>query len=222
MYPSLARLLLAMVLLLAAGGARAVDDAPSAEGVVVCPQCEGAGTAACRMKCVAGKIQCPGACLKREDPGWKPGAEVGRDRGQAWKYYPRRKRGEKGGDWVSDAHIGEVIAYVDGIAVTRGLCPKCGGSTKQTCLPCNGTGKRVCPLCKGKKEVLSSEAEEAKAAEKKKMKDAVEFVLTDGRTIRGKEMMRTNTKVVIRTEDGEVVEVSPDEIVPAKAPAPEK
>ncbi len=212
------------------------DDAPApapapapavaADELIECPVCSGTGSTRCKVKCDAGKVKCPKACLKREDPGWKTGAEVGQDQGQKWKYFPYRKKGIKGGAYWSEAHVGEIIEYQDGMPVTRGLCKTCKGTTKMECGTCKGTGVRVCHLCNGKKQVLGAEAEALKNAEQLKAKDAdaSEFTLTDGRTIRGKVTMRTAVKVFVTLGDGKLVEIAKDEIAeesgPGKEPVP--
>ena len=53
----------------------------------------------------------------------------------------------------SQYHVGEVIAYQNGVAVNTGRCKICGGKTTVKCPSCKGEGKQPCEVCSGKKFV---------------------------------------------------------------------
>ncbi len=181
--------------------------ASASAGLVDCPQCLGEGSSPCKAHCKDGKVRCPATCLKQDDPGWVPGPE-----GKTVKHFPVKKKGMSGDSWWSTGHLGQLIVYEDGMPVNKGVCPTCKGTGLIDCKACVGTGRLTCALCKGSKRVLQADAD-AYAAKKRDEFSASSITLGDGRVLHGKIISRSDTQVVIKTEDGKMVSVKPEELV---------
>jgi hypothetical protein len=123
--------------------------------VVVCPACKGEKTCAA-SNCDAGKVACPGKCLKASSKGWKKKKVDGHRDDELWMEYTwRSEQGTHTRAW-SQGHIGEVIEILpSGEAINRGRCEPCGGSSFVACKPCSGTDK--CTLCAGVGELIRGE-----------------------------------------------------------------
>jgi hypothetical protein len=117
----------------------------------VCFECQGEGTVPCRVPgCVNGQVDCPESCLKLSHGAWIHLDMPGHGPGELWQEFPNLG-GREGYQAWSQNHLGEVIAYQNGVAVNIGKCKVCGGTTKVKCDVCKGTGKVTCPICNGKK-----------------------------------------------------------------------
>jgi hypothetical protein len=186
------------------------EDAPAVE-LVACPACEGKGSVPCASRCKEGKARCPGACLKKDDPGWKHAQVAGHRDDELWKEFPSHRADKQGGHMWTQAHLGEVIAYQDDVPVNRGKCPTCLGATVVDCKRCGGTGRQQCAQCAGAKSVARADAD-AYVERKQEEFAASAIRLSDGRELHGKVLSRGKDQVVIRTDDGKMVSVKPEEI----------
>jgi len=121
------------------------------DGEKKCFACDGIGPIKCTAPgCVAGQVDCPAACLKRDrgvcihmDVAGHPPTDI-------WqKFY------QSDGSYMAykQNHIGHVIVMKNGLAVDTGPCTVCGGSGKVPCKVCQGTGQVPCPICEGKKYI---------------------------------------------------------------------
>lgn len=192
-------------------GARAYAGEAADAGAVACPECSGEGVSVCPAQCKGGKVRCPATCLKKDDPGWVPGAE-----GKLWKHFPYKKA-DKQGVWSwSIGHVGELIVHEDGMPVNKGPCPTCKATNLADCKRCKGAGKQTCALCKGAKKVTATEAE-AYAAKLAAEKKANTITLKDGRTLQGKVVGRTPDKLIVKTDDGKMETVDLKDV--AESPA---
>ena len=111
-----------------------------------CPACEHTGRVSCGADgCVHGSVPCPGHCIKADDPGWERMSVDGHPPDEEWlRFY------NVDGSYAAwtRAHIGEVVAMVDGRNVNQGRCPVCAGTTRVACSACNAA--RMCPTCRGR------------------------------------------------------------------------
>jgi hypothetical protein len=124
-----------------------------------CPTCKGEVVVDCPEKhCDAGKIPCPGPCLKLSEGTWtKPDAE-----GKRWRTIPI-----SGGTFrVSTGHLGEIVkSGKRGEAPTLTPCEICGRTGSITCPTCGGDHKVTCPTCKADKSAADCAAcEDGKVA----------------------------------------------------------
>lgn len=113
-----------------------------------CEDCKGSGSAGkcTNHKCVEGKVDCPGPCLKLSVGTWKKEAD-----GKLWRYF-RVRAGNRTGDFrISDGHVGQVwVMTADGTSMEeKGPCPICHGAAKVDCSTCLGKGILPCKTCGG-------------------------------------------------------------------------
>jgi hypothetical protein len=199
--------------------ADAPAPAPDADGKVVCPQCNGEGTAKCEAKgCVRGKVPCPRTCIKRSAT-WEKHKDANRPQVELWtKVYCTDHQSYM---WFPDTAIGHLVEYKGGTPVDAGVCPDCKGSGVAECPTCHGTGKGDCPLCKGEKKVPEDIAK-AWIAKRDEERAGRAIVLNDGTVIYGKVISRMPDKVMIKTDEGKMVDVKPGDIKSEPPPEPKK
>jgi hypothetical protein len=113
------------------------------EGKKECATCKGTGTGGkcTNAKCVNGKVDCPGPCLKLSVGTWKD-----KD-GHKWREFPTRNGSHK----ISDNHLGQVWGLTaDRSAMEqKGPCPVCAGAATYDCPTCDGKGHLPCKACDG-------------------------------------------------------------------------
>ncbi len=74
---------------------------------------------------------CPGNCLKPSMPGWRKMNVPGKPDRLVWMVYPYLDpEGRGGSEFWSNDHMGEVIEYVNGRPINKGVCPICNGTGK--------------------------------------------------------------------------------------------
>lgn len=212
-------ILIALVALLPLS-ARAAEPAPGAEPAakqVTCPACEGSGEGACAVPgCRAGKAPCDQPCLKKTD-AWEKMKNPENPQVQMWlKVYTPDRLTYK---LFPQTAMGHVIDYTSGTPKDGGICPACKGVGVGECKSCAGTGKGHCVVCKKNGTIAEPLAKEWIAKRDEERAERA-FTLKDGRIIFGKAVMRTPTAVTIKTDDGEKIDVAPDQIV--SEPQPKK
>jgi hypothetical protein len=176
-----------------------------------CFNCAGQGTVACRAAgCVAGKVDCPGACIKLNRGNWVQMAVAGHDPNEWWIKFPNAS-GQGGYQAWTRAHVGEAIVYQNGEAVNIGPCKICGGTTRVPCSVCKGAGKVTCEICKGKKFVPQSWT----ATDNPWLNSQPDLIrFTDGRVILGKIVLTSGNDRTIKTREGKILHVNASEIAP--------
>ncbi len=137
-----ARLLPVLVCLHLASPLIAAETTPDS---VPCPACR--GTALCAAPgCKEGKTLCPATCIKRESPGWHKKKLDNFPDDYLWLDF-KFTDGSGRTQYISDRHIGELVAYENGAPVPRGVCPTCQGSAHVACATCKGD--KSCTVCAG-------------------------------------------------------------------------
>ena len=72
---------------------------------------------------------CPGNCLKPSMPGWHKMNVPGKPDRLIWMVFPYLDPAGKGGsEYWSNDQMGEVIEYINGRPVDKGICPICHGT----------------------------------------------------------------------------------------------
>jgi hypothetical protein len=114
-----------------------------------CDACHGTGSAACGApECDGGRVVCTGPCLKKDNPEWKTADIAGFPPGLLWIGFTN---GDGSVQWVSQAHLGQVVENVGGRWTLSGFCRLCGGTSRMPCSACQA--KIPCRTCKGEKLV---------------------------------------------------------------------
>jgi hypothetical protein len=174
-----------------------------------CFNCEGHGLVQCRNpRCRAGKVDCPGGCLKLSEGVWTHMDVQGHNSAELWQKFP----GPNGGyiAW-SSKNLGEVIAIQNGEAVNLGKCQVCGGSTRVSCQVCAGTGKQTCEVCGGRRYVplawMPNDNPWVNA-----QPDLIR--LRDGRCLFGRLSQGQDNDRIIRTREEKTVHVDAGDIIP--------
>lgn len=183
------------------------------EKTKTCFVCKGVGREKCSARCVQGKRTCPAPCLKPNVGRWEKMDVPGHGPDELWQSFAYKIPGGKSGSTAwTQAHCGEVIEAKPGkVPVNKGRCTVCGGTMKIECPSCAGEGTQPCSMCKGKKVVPESWTEK----DNPKANIGVTFIkLKDGRTIRGKILMRMENRILIKNERGELIETTKDQILP--------
>ena len=177
----------------------------------LCFRCGGVGQVSCSAPgCRAGKVDCPGACLKLTRGAWVHMNVAGHDPSEIWQKFPTHDGGYQA--W-NQHHIGEVIAMQNGDPVNLGACKICGGTTKVECRVCKGTGKQPCEICGGKRFIPNAWT----PADNPWLNAQPDLIrLNDGRALLGKIALSSGDDRAIRTRDGKVVHVNVSDIVPGK------
>jgi hypothetical protein len=216
-----ARWLLVLLLGLLAPLSRA-GDAPAAadDNMVTCPECNGEGIAKCTAdNCVRGKIPCPGQCIK-SSAVWEKHKELNRPEVDVWT-----KVQCKNGlavVWFPKTAIGHSLEYdSNGVPHDAGACKQCKGTGLVDCPTCHGTGRAPCPLCGGNKKVSKTIADPW-IAKRDEERAGRAILLNDGTAIYGKVISRMPDKVMIKTDEGKMVEVKPEDIKSEPPPEPKK
>lgn len=183
------------------GGVTYAADEPTKE----CPQCHGAGLGACRAGCDQGFRVCPGKCLKLSVGRWEHLTVAGHAPSELWQKFPK-----KGGGYTAwnNSHVGEVVEIRDGQPVLAGKCPVCRGAAKVECSVCSGSGRVKCLLCAGTGQVALAVQPVVLPGE---------FLLKDGRVLRGKITLQRGEMLQIRTEDGKTVTIKRGDLADPKA-----
>jgi hypothetical protein len=107
-----------------------------------CETCKGTGTGAkcTNAKCVEGKVECPGPCLKRSVGVWK---DTG---GLLWREFPVAGGGKYR---ISQGHWGQIwtLTADKSSMEMKGNCPQCNGEAKIACDTCLGKAHLPCKTC---------------------------------------------------------------------------
>lgn len=191
----------------AAKATNQVSVAPTAgsEEKKECFQCKGTGQTKCSgASCQSGMKDCAGPCLKLSVGTWEK--IPGEDPNKIFRKYP------KPGGWQawSQHHLGEVIEIQNGVPVNIGACKVCGGKGKVSCGTCQGKGMITCELCGGSKLVPVSWT----AFNNPKLKNKPNaLILKSGEIVIGKIVMRDETVVWVKTEDGKSRQINTEDLV---------
>lgn len=166
---------------------------------------------ACRAPgCKEGKTDCPGACLKLTRGAWIHMTVAGHDPSELWQKFPDAS-GRGGYQAWNQQHVGEVVAYQNGVAVNTGQCKVCSGTTRVTCPACKGQGRQACEICAGKKFVPVTWS----ATDNPWFNRQPDLIrLKDGQVILGRVAATTGEEKTIVTRDKKVVHVKASDILP--------
>jgi hypothetical protein len=177
----------------------------------VCFQCNGDGAVVCRAPgCKAGKADCPGACLKLTRGTWVHMTVAGHDPSELWQKFPDAS-GKGGYQAWNQNHVGEVVAYQNGVAVNTGQCKVCSGTTRVTCPACVGKGTQACELCARQKYVPAAWS----ATDNPWFNRQPDLIrLKDGQVILGRVAATTGEERTIVTRDKKIVRVKASDILP--------
>lgn len=182
-----------------------------------CFVCNGNGAVTCTVVgCANGQKECPGPCLKLTRGTWIRMQVAGHDPNELWQKFPNAS-GKGGYKSWSQGHVGEVIAYQNGVAVNIGQCKVCSGTTKVTCADCRGTGQQTCQICEGKKFIPDSWAPTDNPWFNRQP-DIIR--LADGRALLGRIGMSSGDDRTIVTRDKKIVYVKASEILPKGTTTP--
>jgi hypothetical protein len=176
-----------------------------------CFACKGEGTVPCRAPgCVDGKADCPGSCLKLSRGAWIHMNVAGHNPNELWQKFPDQD-GRGGYQAWNQNHVGEVVSYQNGKAVSLGPCKVCGGTTKVMCNACKGAGKQTCPICAGKKFIPL-----AWNPTNNPWFDSQPDVirLTDGRVLLGRVAATVGDDLTIVTRDKKILHVKAADVLP--------
>jgi hypothetical protein len=172
-----------------------------------CFNCAGVGTVPCRAPgCMAGKVECPGPCIKLTRGNWVHMNVPGHNPNELWIKFPNPD-GRTFEAWNQN-HAGEVVVYQSGKPVNIGACKVCGGTTRVNCPVCQGAGKAACPICKGAKTVPASWTD----TDNPWLNSQPDLVrLKSGRVLLGR-VLTNGTDVLIKTRDGKFSPLDPTEL----------
>jgi hypothetical protein len=168
--------------------------------------------------CVRGKIPCPKNCIKRTAT-WEKRKDPARPKIEMWTKVSTADN--QSFVWFPDTAIGHLIEYNGTSPVDAGVCPTCKGTGMAECPTCHGTGKDKCNLCGGEKKVPEDIAKQW-LAKRDADRAGRAIVLKDGTAIYGKVISRMPDKVMIKTDEGKMVEVKPEDIKSEPPPEPKK
>ncbi len=200
--------LIAAFILLLAGLATSVS---AEETQKACFACSGKGTLKCEaLKCVKGERDCPAPCLKLSVGHWEKMDVPGHSPSEIWQKFYYGTGPKKGYKAWPNTHVGYVIVPTAAGPVDTGLCKTCNGTTKVKCEKCKGTAAIACTMCEGKKTVPESWTE----TNNPKIDTDPNYIrLTDGRVIKGKIVLTTDTKLKIKTDSGTYIDIAKDQVV---------
>ncbi|MFN7138921.1 MAG: hypothetical protein ACK4UN_06260 [Limisphaerales bacterium] len=141
---------------------------------------------------------------------WEKMDVPGHDPSELWQKFHYGKQRKSWKAWTHN-HAGEIVGYdANGVPEIKGKCPTCKGSTKVNCDKCQGTGAITCSMCNGSKKVPDSWTD---TSNPKVATDPNYIHLKDGRVIRGKIVLTTDTKIKIRTESGTYIDTTRDQVI---------
>jgi hypothetical protein len=135
---------------------------------------------------------------------------AGHDPSELWQKFPNAS-GKGGYQAWNQHHVGEVIAYQNGVAVNTGQCKVCGGSTTVTCPSCKGQGRQTCEICSGKKFIPVAWTPTDNPSFNRQP-DLIR--LKDGQVILGRVASSVGEDRTIVTRDKKVVHVNASDILP--------
>ena len=159
--------------------------------------------------CNKGQADCPGPCLKLTRGAWIHLNVAGHDPAELWQKFPNQSGGGAYQAWTKN-HVGEVIAYQNGVAVNIGPCKVCGGTTKVTCGVCKGTGKQSCEICQGKKFIPNAWT----TTDNPWFNSQSDLIrLADGQAILGRVAAVSGDDKTIVTRDKKILHVKASDIV---------
>ncbi len=185
----------------------AINPAGPGKDEKACFTCNGAGTVPCSARgCVAGKVECPGPCLKLTRGSWVHMNVPGHDPKELWQKFRKPNGGVTA--W-NQGHVGEVIALQNGDYVNIGKCTVCSGTTRVACSACKGLGRQPCELCGGKKYVPIAWTP-TNNPWLDKQPDVIR--LKDGRVLLGKIVLSSGDDRTIKLRDGKTTHVNANEI----------
>jgi hypothetical protein len=171
-----------------------------------CFACDGSGDNAC-TNCVAGKLDCPGACLRLNRGNWVPLEVAGHPPTDRWQKFAL---GHAKYSAYNQNHVGHLIQVQGDKAVDIGACPVCHGLTKISCPACNATGHQMCLVCGGKKFVPSGWS----ATDNPWFNSQPDRLrLADGRILLGKVVSRVGDDLTVRTRTGKSLNVKASDIL---------
>jgi hypothetical protein len=160
--------------------------------------------------CVAGRVDCPGPCLKLDRGEWIHMDVPGHPPTDLWQQFFNQS-GLGGYQAFNQNHVGDVIEYQNGVAVDTGKCKVCGGTGKVACSFCNGTGQVVCPICSGKKFIPVAWT----PTDNPWLDGQPDLIrLNDGRVLFGKIISTTGSDVLIKTRNGQWLHVDATNVAP--------
>jgi len=120
-----------------------------------CGKCAAGDETPCPVKgCEKGKVDCPGACLKRSVGVWKE------EKGHGW-FRVFINKNDKGGErtsFASEKHLGTILEFQEVAPFSLANCPKCSGIAKSPCKDCRDAGTFIlapykavgdCKICGG-------------------------------------------------------------------------
>ena len=199
MHPKLVFHVLALGTTLCVCTASFAADTKATEKTKTCFNCTGSGEAKCiEPRCKNGQKDCPSPCLKLHVGVWEKRNVPGHtDPNERWQ---KVRVNAKQTAYISSGHLGEVmLPGADGNARPV-KCKTCGGSTTVPCTRCKGKGTGTCTVCNGKKSVPESWSAFDYPTMKNRPK---KFVLKDGRTLIGRDVMISGDTITIRTQSGD-------------------
>ena len=174
---------------------------------IKCLACDGAKEIECN-KCKTGEVPCTGKCLKKEMHGWQKMKVAGHSDDELWMKFKQANGTHHA--W-NQSHIGEVIQIENGIAVNKGKCLTCGGTTRIKCNTCDGDRKISCRSCGG--DGTMDENEQNNHKEKLLQEERENTIeLKDGTKMKGKVIGKMGNKTIIKKEDGTMIELENDKI----------
>lgn len=199
-----------LLFLLVAFSAVALLSHVSAEEMKDCFACKGKGTETCRA-CTSGKKNCPAPCLKLNAGKWEHMEVAGHGPDELWQKFSYVKDGKRFTQAWTQAHVGEVIEIRNGEPVNTGRCKTCGGATTVACDKCRGSATIPCAMCDGKKQVPASWT----ATNNPKIDADPSYIrFKDGSVVKGRIAMQLGDTVTIKADDGRILNVTKDQIVP--------
>jgi hypothetical protein len=186
---------------------RSLVDKKGSSETKACFNCSGTGKTKCVAPgCKAGKVECPGPCIKLTQGVWEHKHVDGHPDSDIWLTFNGAD-----GSWkmVNQNHAGQVMELRNGRYELGGKCKTCGGAAKIKCPICQGTSQTTCSICDGHGVVPADWT----AFNNPKINNRPNLIrLKDGRAIFGKVEMRIGTMVYIKTEDGKQQEIKAEDI----------
>jgi hypothetical protein len=188
---------------------------PSLLATAECPVCSGTKNQDCKV-CTAGKLPCPGPCVKldtsgRTDKPEKPG----------WiliTYVDQNGKRRKSS--CSPGHIGDVWHYTNGIK-PQGKHAQCNGTSFIPCTTCTAAGVVPCPECSGTGS-LSDDQLKTYNERIRAERIANSFVLKDGSTVAGQFFGLSGTTITIKLDGGEWRKLDVSEVASVPAALKER